>query len=137
MDAEAIAGLIERESAAVIALREREVALPEGRAYFVRKQRMRLVATLISERLAVLEDAVGDRLAGLGVPLVRMRRSPENPGNALTDAPLLVDRGALDALKDDADRSADGTRRVRRQLHAGRTVAALQFCARARRRLIK
>ena len=100
VDATAIASLIERESGALIALREREAALPEGRAYFVRKQRMRLVATLISERLAVLEDAVGDRLGRLGVPLVRTRRAPENPTNALTDAPLLVDRGALDAVKE-------------------------------------
>jgi hypothetical protein len=100
VDTTAIASVIERESASVTALRERESALPEGRAYFVRKQRIRLMASLISERLAVLEDAVGDRLGRLGVPLLRMRRSPENPSNALTDAPLLVDRDALDAVKE-------------------------------------
>lgn len=100
VDAEAIAGQIERESTQVIALHEREAALSEGRAYFVRKQRMRLVATLISERLAALEDAVGDRLARLDIPVVRMRRSPDSPPAALIDAALLVDRQCLDRLKE-------------------------------------
>jgi Gas vesicle synthesis protein GvpL/GvpF len=100
VDAEAIGGRIERESAQVIALQECIAALPEGRAYFVRKQRARLVTTLTSQRLAALEDAIGDRLAGVGIPLVRLRRAPESPAAALTDAGLLVDPGGLERLKE-------------------------------------
>ena len=84
----------------MIALQECVAALPEGRAYFVRKQRARLVTTLTSERLAALEDAIDDRLAPLGIPLVRLRRTPESPAAALTDAGLLIAPGSLERLKE-------------------------------------
>jgi len=99
VDAAAIESQIERESAPVIALQECEAALPEGRAYFVRKQRQRLVATLTSQRLAALEDAIGDRLARLGIPAVGLGRTQESPAAALPDAGLLVDRERIERLK--------------------------------------
>ena len=92
-DAAAIADRLERESPVLIELRERAATLPEGRAYFVRKQRANAAAALASQTLAAIEDEVIGRL---GLPVVRGRRAV---AGAFAEAALLVGRDGVDALK--------------------------------------
>jgi hypothetical protein len=92
-DAGAIADRLERESPALIELRERAATLPDGRAYFVRKQRASTAAALASQALAAIED---DVIGRLGLPAVRGRRAV---AGAFAEAALLVGRAGVDALK--------------------------------------
>jgi Gas vesicle synthesis protein GvpL/GvpF len=96
-DTAAIVDRCERESPELQALREREAGIPEGRAYFLRKHRASRAATLVSDTMAAIEDAVLERLARLALPIVRGRRLTPR---AFADAAVLVGRGALPALKE-------------------------------------
>lgn len=94
-DPAAIAERRERESPAFAALRQAEAAMPEGRAYFARKQRAQAAATGVAAWLAVLDDAICERLAQLAVPVIRTERAGSG---GIRDTALLVDRGSMDGI---------------------------------------
>ena len=96
LDEVAIDDRLERESPALSACRAREADLPEGRAYFARRQRARQAAALAADASAAVEDAILDRLALAGVPIVRGRRAT---ARGVADAALLVARRRRPALK--------------------------------------
>jgi hypothetical protein len=98
-DVDAIDARFERESPALQQLRELEAGLPEGRAYFARKQRERTAATLVAQTLAALEDTVCDRLSALELPMVRAGRASDSRLKTITDIALLVDRADRPALE--------------------------------------
>ena len=78
-------------------------ALPDGRAYFVRKRRDRLAADLLASRLAAFELAIDDSLARLGVDIgwpEQRRETTAGAEAAVARKPLLVARDSFPALED-------------------------------------
>ena len=98
-DIPAITERVERETPSLAAMRAAENALPEGRAYFARKQRARAVGEQVARVLGQIEDAVCDRLSEAGHAVARPRRAADGSVRDLADAAVLVDRTGLDALK--------------------------------------
>ena len=91
VDDAAVAARCEAESPELMALKQAEASLPEGRAYFARKQRLKITAALVAESIAAVEDAAYRRLARLDIDIVRSSRN--------TAAALLVPRSTRDALE--------------------------------------
>jgi hypothetical protein len=87
-DQAAIAARCENDAAQLVALKELERTLPDGQAYFARKQRAKLTADLVAAAIASAEDDACARLAPLAAD---MSRTPRH-------AALLVDRADLDAV---------------------------------------
>ena len=85
VDNERITAGFERDDAELIALRANEQALPDGRAYFVRKKCQQHLAQLLSSHVAATTDAVYARLA----PHVDACSTENSPASV---AALLVDR---------------------------------------------
>ena len=98
-DIPAITERLERETPSLLAMRAAENALPEGRAYFARKQRTRAVGEQVARVVRQIEDAVCDRLSAAGLAVTRPRRVADGSDRGLPDAAVLVDRNGLDALK--------------------------------------
>jgi hypothetical protein len=98
-DVAAITERLERETPGLRAMCEAEAALPEGRAYFARKQRARAVGEQLARVLGQIEDAVCDRLSAAGLAVARTRRAANGSDRGFPDAAVLVERTGLDAMK--------------------------------------
>ena len=92
LDVERAAVLIERDDPELSALAGQERALPEGRAYFVRKRRQRRAADLFAAYAEQTADAIYTRLTEREVARVGRDQA------RVDSAPLLVDRRRFDAL---------------------------------------
>ena len=86
-DAAAIAARCEA-APEMTALKVVESDLPDGRAYFARKQRAKVLADLVAQTIASAQDDAYARLAPLAADVVRTSRH----------SALLVDRAAVEAV---------------------------------------
>ena len=97
MDIASITARCEAESPALRALKEAEATLPEGRAYFARKQRAKASADFVDAAVAAVEDAVLERLAGAAA-IARSARTAGGGRQDAAPAALLVDRAERETI---------------------------------------
>jgi hypothetical protein len=99
----AFAEHLQASEAALIALKETEKRLPEGRAYFARKALQQATSDLADVKLAALENQLFDELSPLHLQILPLD-APTGPSAApaqlcIAHAALLVERTAFDALE--------------------------------------
>lgn len=103
LDQRALAAELQVGDTHLLALADEERRLPEGRAYFVRKRRERLLTELVAARVAALEFDVWEQLAGDGVEVAAPsnRLNPASGGGAaIARTPVLVSRASVGRLEE-------------------------------------
>jgi hypothetical protein len=102
-DEQAVEALLQQTDPAVIALREQERGLPEGRAYFVAKQLKHATMKAASMKLAAVEATIVNRIASLGIEIepVESLGKDQDPGRSrVTNLALLLERARFDQLEE-------------------------------------
>jgi hypothetical protein len=103
IDRVAFADRLQASEPALIALKEAQRDLPEGRAYFARKQLQEATSGLADIRLAALENRLFEELSVLQLQIVPLDPPPARSANparlCIAHSALLVDRNSFAALE--------------------------------------
>ena len=102
-DQQALEALLQQTNRALIALREQERGLPEGRAYFVAKQLKHATMKAASMKLAAVEATIVNRIASLGIeiePAKCLGKDQDQGRCRVTNLALLLERGRFDQLEE-------------------------------------
>jgi hypothetical protein len=100
-DVDALSVSVQATRPDLIALKEDAERLPEGRAYFARKQLQKATSEIVGAMLALVEHGVYQRLALAGVDIAPV--DPPHPsgsrGDVIASAPILVERARFADLQ--------------------------------------
>jgi hypothetical protein len=101
-DIEALSLAVQATRPDLIASKDEAARLPEGRAYFARKQLQKATADIVTAMLARVEHDVYERLSAAAIdmaPVDPLPASGSREGGVIANAPLLVERGRFAELE--------------------------------------
>jgi hypothetical protein len=114
-DVEAVSQAVQAARADLIALKQDADRLPEGRAYFARKQLQKTTADIVAATLGDVEHRVYERLSAASIEMAPVD-PPQTPGSRdgiIANAPLLIEHGRfaeLEAILGQLEREHAGIR---------------------------
>ena len=101
-DIEALSLAVQATRPDLIALKDDAERLPDGRAYFARKQLQKATAGIVTSMLAQVEHSVYERLSAAAIdiaPVDPPHASGSRDSGVIANAPLLVERGRFAELE--------------------------------------
>jgi hypothetical protein len=101
-DIEALSLAVQNTRPDLMALKDDAERLPEGRAYFARKQLQKATADAVSATLARVEHGVYERLSATAIEMASVdppHASGSRDSGVVANAPLLVERGRFAELE--------------------------------------